>query len=75
MQKDFEYNAPVHVIMADIIEANEITDSGVFRKEVMIDLKDVFGRVPKSRRADVFVELLKELDERGIVFDKERFQF
>lgn len=71
----FEYKAPPHIIMADIVEANVITDRGRFRKEVIEDLKNVLNSIAPYARHTAFRQFLKELDERKVLYDRKHFQF
>lgn len=71
----FEYKAPPHIIMADVVEANYITDRGRFRKEVIEDLKNVYHSLSPHIKHTVFRQFLKELDDRGIPYDRKSYQF
>lgn len=48
-------------------------DDGLTSDEGLFWMHEIFGRVPESKRANVFIEFLARLDEAGLEYDKAQF--
>lgn len=58
-------------IMANVYEANSNPELSGITEEGLELVKNEFGNVPVGMRAAVFIQFMKQLEERGVAFDPE----